>query len=159
MVMIFGKKVKTAWVSVYTDYESSLIKQLKKNGFDLNVTDDAAKAIIELEKNKYELIVAGSHLTVGDDIDDYFKVALKSCKNEDANQCYPYDCSKISLYFIDRIKQGRKSLLNRYTPLVVMDNFSKLNYADREKYIIAGTNNIINGKMNLEEVINKLKFF
>lgn len=151
-------KIKTAWVSGFVSYEQGLIDKLGKRGFNINVFEDSGIAVKELEKSKYELIVVGSELGIGLNIDDDFKQALQSCKNEGVG--YEYDCSKISMYFIDRIKKGRKSEINKNTPFVVDDYFCKFpKNAEKERFIIAGANSIITSMMCLDEIVNKLKYF
>lgn len=48
-------KVKTAWVSVFGDYEWGLIDKLRKNGFDIDRMNIVGKAIAEIEKKEYYL--------------------------------------------------------------------------------------------------------
>lgn len=151
-------KIKTAWVSGFASYEYGLIDKLKKRGFDISLMENTGEAVYELEKNKYELIVISSELNIDGNIDDDFKLALKSCKSEGVG--YEYDCSKISMYIIDRIKRGRKSDVNQNTPFVVDDYFCKFSKdAEKERFIVAGANSIITSMMSLDEVVNKLMYF
>lgn len=155
---LFDMKIKTAWVSGFVLYESRLIDGLKRNDFKIDVFEDIGRAVEELETKKYELIIVSSELSIDGNIDNYFKSALQSCKNGGAG--YEYDFSKISMYLIDRIKKGRKSDVNKNTPFVVIDYFNKFSKdSDKERFIIAGANNVINGEMSLDEIINKLKYF
>jgi hypothetical protein len=151
-------RIKTAWVSEFGSYESELIEKLNKKCFKINLMEDAAKAVHEVEAVKYELIVVSSELYADENIDEDFRWALRNCKKEGAN--YDIDCSKVSLYFIDRIKKGKKSEINQYTPLVVNDYFCRFSKdPEKERFIIAGANNIINGRMSLDNIISRLKYF
>lgn len=157
---LFDKKIKTAWVSGFSSCEWGLIDKLKRKGFKISIFDDAGFALNELESKKYELIVVNPELSVGKNIDEKFKLALLECRNEEPNHSYEYDCLKIGLYLISRIKLKGDEGINRYTPLVVTDYFSK--FAEdwnKERFIVVGANNVINSEMGLDEIVMKLKSF
>lgn len=157
---LFDKKIKTAWVSGFSFYERWLIDKLKRKGFNINVFDDAGFALNELESKKYGLIVVNPELSVGKNIDEKFKLALLECRNEEPNHSYEYDCLKIGLYLISRIKLKGDEGINKYTPLVVIDYFSKFaEDLDKERFIVVGANNVINSKMDLDEIVMKMKSF
>lgn len=155
---LFDKKIKTAWVSGFDNYEWDLIEKLKKKGFNINVMDNIEKAVQELEKEEYNLIVVSSELYADGDIDDDFRRGLHNCRKENVND--EIDCSKVSLYFIDRIKKGRKSEINQHTPIVVIDYFCRFpKDFEKERFILAGAIKVIDGKMSLEDIANKLSCF
>lgn len=152
---LFDKKIKTAWVSGFDNYEWDLIEKLGKRGFCINVIEEVGKAVQELEREEYKLIVVGSELYADGDVDDDFKYGLHNCRKENFN--HEIDCSKVSLYFIDRIKKGRKSEINQHTPVVVIDYFCRFSKdSEKERFIVAGAIKVIDGKMSLDEIANKL---